>query len=340
MCPVPDPVPSLAFSETPSVTGAAVPVQIGDALARCGAGSWADRSLTTEGHFYPRRTMKAAARLAYYASQLPVVEVSSTQYFPPTPELSQQWVDRTPPGFVMDLRGWSLLTGAPTMPDSLWEDLREEVKPEVRDRRRLYPKHVSGDAMDECWARFAHAIRPLARAGRLGCVILTYPSWFTPKDETWAELRLARMRLPDYPLAVDFRSPKWTTDDRCEDTLAFLEDHDLAFVCVDGSVGLSPVVAATAELSVVRFVGRRPPPEPPPAESDTEAVADEEPDHWHWPWPYRYSDDELAGWVPSVQELAESSRDVHLIFANTWRDDAVDNAVSLSRLLRLPDPAR
>ena len=46
----------------------------------------------------------------------------------------------------------------------------------MRDRRRLYPQHMSPDAVDECWARFAHAIRPLARAGRLGCVILTYPS--------------------------------------------------------------------------------------------------------------------------------------------------------------------
>ena len=314
------------------MTGAAAPVAIGDAAARCGAGSWADRSLTTEGHFYPRRTMKAAARLAYYASKLPVVEVSSTQYFPPTPELAQQWVDRTPPGFVMDVKGWSLLTGAPTMPDSLWEDLREHVRPEVRDRRRLYPQHVSSDAMDECWARFDHALRPLYRAGRLGCVVLTYPSWFTPKDETWAALRAARLQLPDYPLAIDFRSPKWTDGDRCEDTLAFLEDHDLAFVCIDGSVGLPPVVAATAELSMVRFVGRRQPPEPP-AGSD-ESDEDNDADHWHWPWPYRYADEELAAWVPSVHELAESSRNVHLLFANTWRDDAVDNALSLSRLLQ------
>src|SRR5436190_1958244 len=159
-----DRVPPALLWETP---GVAAPVPVAGGLAYCGACSWADRSLTTEGNFYPRRTMKAAERLAYYASQLPVVEVASTQYFPPTPELAQQWVDRTPDGFVMDVKGWTLLTGAPTMPDSLWEDLRDHVRPEVRDRRRLYPKHVSSAAMDECWARFDHALRPLHRTGRL-----------------------------------------------------------------------------------------------------------------------------------------------------------------------------
>ncbi|MDQ1396975.1 MAG: hypothetical protein QOG64_2234 [Acidimicrobiaceae bacterium] len=270
--------------------------------------------------------MKAAARLAYYASRLPVVEVGSTQYFPPTPELAQQWVDRTPDGFAMDVKGWSLLTGAPTMPDSLWPDLREEVKPELRDRRRLYPQHLSEAAMVECWDRFRHALEPLVAAGRLGAVTLTYPSWFTPRDEARAALRVARERLAGLPLAVELRSTRWTEGGQCEETLAFLEDHDLAFVCVDGSVGLPPVVAATADLAVVRFVGHRPPPD--------------DPEQHPWPWPYRYRDDELRRWAGPVEELAASSSDVHLLFANCWRDDAVDNAVSLARLLRSPAPER
>ena len=110
--------------------------------------------------------------------------------------------------------------------------------------------------------------------------------------------------------------------------IAFLEDHDIAFVCVDDNRGVPPVVAATADVAVVRFVGRR-----------TALDDPDTPDWPGWPWPYRYSDDELASWVPSVAELASSSREVHALFANCWRDDAVDNALSLIRLLRSSAPA-
>ena len=308
-------VPASAMTET----SAAAPVQVSGALVRCGAGSWADRGLVKEGGFYPRKTMKAAERLAYYASQLPVVEVSSTHRFPPTPDLARQWVERTPDGFVFDIQGWSLLTGLPTFPDSLWEDMRDAVRPEVRDRRRLYPDHLVSAAMDEAWVRFRHALLPLHEAGRLGVVTFSYPSWFTPKDESRYELAALTDRLPGYRLAIEFRSAKWLTDDACEDTLALLEDLDLAFVCTDTTPdlpwSLPPVVAATSETAVVRFRGR--------------AGDDENP----WPWPYRYNDDELASWVPRVGELATSASEVHLLFANTWRDDAVANALRMTELL-------
>src|SRR3954447_23720431 len=192
-----DGVPVPQTLETPApAPRVAAPVRIGPAEVRAGAGSWADKGLTHGSSFYPKRTMKAAERLAFYASRLPLVEVGTTFRFPPTPDVARQWVDRTPPGFSMDIRAWSLLTGAPTMPESLWEDLRDEVKTEVRDRRRLYPQHLSRAALDECWLRFAHAVAPLADSGRLGCVILTYPSWFTPKEETRAELAALARRLP------------------------------------------------------------------------------------------------------------------------------------------------
>jgi uncharacterized protein YecE (DUF72 family) len=128
----------------------------------------------------------------------------------------------------------------------------------------------------------------------------------------------ARERLGDLTVGIEFRSPKWTAPDVCEDTLAFLEDEGLAYVAVDKPSETPPVIAATAETSIVRFLGRR--------------QDDDEP--W-WPWPYRYTDDELGGFVPQVRELAESSAHVHLIFSNIFRDDAVAGASRLVELLRL-----
>jgi uncharacterized protein YecE (DUF72 family) len=285
-----------------------------------GTTSWADRTLVAAGTFYPRRTMTARARLGFYASRFPLAEIATTYRFPPTPELAAQWVDRTPPGFVFDVRAWSLLTGAPTLPDSLWPDLQAEVRDRSRDLRRLYSTHLSDEAFDECWDRFAHALRPLHDAGRLGVVILQYPRWFSPRPETWAELALARHRLPDYRLAVEFHNPTWVEDEACEGTLEWLEDHGLGFVCLDtpeeGPRAVPRVAAATSEVALVRMIGRR--------------LVDGEP----WTYPHRYSDEELAEWLPRLGLLSGSADEVHVLLDNCWSTDAVDNATDLARMAR------
>jgi len=298
---------------------ASTPTVVEGTVVRTGATSWADRGLVRDGRFYPRKTMTARDRLAYYCSRLSVAEITTTYGFPPTPELCAQWAERTPEGFSFDLRAWSLLTGAPTLPDSLYADLQDEVRPTSRDSRRLYASHLSAEALDECWARFVHALRPLVATGRLGTVILRYPGWISPRPEAWSDLATARERLAGLPVAVELTSPKWFDGAQGEATLDWLEDHDLGFVCVDGpetGVRARPtVVATTAEIAVVRFSGRR--------------AVEGEP----WTWPYRYRTEELAGWVPRIRELASTAREVHLLMDNTWRSDAVDNAIEMRHLL-------
>lgn len=288
-----------------------------------GTTSWADRGLVASGSFYPRKSMTARERLGYYASRFPVTEVATTFRFPPTPDLAAQWVDRTPDGFTFDIRVWSLLTGAPTMPDSLWPDLQGAVPARHHDSRRLYASHLPADVLDECWSRFLHALEPLRAAGRLGVLVLQYPGWISPRPEAWAELALASRRLAGYRAAVEFRSPKWLAGDADgahEAQLEWLEDHRLAYVCVDGP-GQGPragcgIVAATADVAVVRFIGRR--------------QVEDQP----WTSPYRYRRDELAGWRPRLRELAASSPEVHVIMDNCWGSDAVDNAIDLADILR------
>jgi uncharacterized protein YecE (DUF72 family) len=296
-------------------------VEVGTSRILFGTTSWADRGLVQAGTFYPRKTMTARARLGYYAERFPLAEVATTFRFPPTPDLAAQWVDRTPAGFTFDIRAWSLLTGCPTLPDSLWPDLQGAVRSQHRDQRRLYPSHLPPEVVEECWDRFLHALRPLEAAGRLGTIVLQYPGWFTPRPEAWAELAAVAQRLEGRRAAVDLRSPKWFASDDCEPVLDWLEQHGLALVCVDGP-GAGPragsgMCAATSDVAVVRFIGRR-------------QVAEEP-----WTAPYRYSDEELASWVPRLRALAESSAEVHVLMDNCWGSDAVDNALALVRLVRV-----
>jgi len=293
---------------------------------KVGTCSWTDATLVKESDWYPRRSMTAAQRLAHYASRFPVVEVDSSYYFPPTPELSATWVQRTPDGFTLDVKAWSLLTGHPTFPHSLWPDLQGEIPPEHRDKRRLYAKHLPPDVVDEAWGRFRHSLMPLHTAGRLGAVLLQYPRWFGPKEVNRNEIRNAARRLPDYRLCVEFRHRRWLEGNECESTLGFLESLGLTFVCVDEPAGFAssvpPVVAATADLAVVRFHGRN-------AET------------WEGPVPsaaerfrYHYDPAELREWLPKVRELAASAREVHLLMNNCYRDYGVDNAAELAALLQ------
>ena len=263
--------------------------------------------------------MTARERLAYYASAFPLTEVTTTYRFPPTPELAAQWAERTPPGFTFDVRAWSLLSGAPTLPSSLWPDLHDQIRARSRDRRRLYAAHLSDEALAECWARFAHALGPLRAAGRLGVVTVGYPGWFTPREEAWAELASLAGRLPGCQVAVDLHNPRWFAGEACDRTLEWLEDHGLGFLCVEdpegGPAGAPAVVAATSEVAMVRLAGRR----------ATEVGA--------WEPRHRYPIGRLEEWVPRIADLAESSSAVHVVFDNAWRADAVADASELRRLL-------
>ncbi|HWC11789.1 MAG TPA: DUF72 domain-containing protein [Acidimicrobiales bacterium] len=301
-------------------------LQVAQARVLVGTCSWTDATLVKETDWYPKRSMSAAERLAFYASRFPVVEVDSTYYFPPTPELSGSWVQRTPDGFTMNVKAWSLLTGHPTFPHSLWPDLQAGIAPEHRDKRRLYAKHLVPAALDEAWDRFRHSLMPLHSAGRMGAVLLQYPRWFGPKEANREEIRAAVARLPDYQLCVEFRNGRWLAGDECERTFELLESLGVTFVCVDEPSGfpssVPPVVAATADLAVVRFHGRN--------EETWEAHLPSAAERFR----YRYRREELEEWVPKVRELAASAREVHLLMNNCYRDYAVDNAAELAALLQ------
>ncbi len=50
------------------------------AKVRVGTASWTDPTLVKSGRFYPPGTSTAEARLRFYASQFPIVEVDSSYY--------------------------------------------------------------------------------------------------------------------------------------------------------------------------------------------------------------------------------------------------------------------
>jgi uncharacterized protein YecE (DUF72 family) len=297
------------------------------ATVRVGTAGWTDPTLIKSGRFYPPGTNSAEARLRYYASQFPIVEVDASYYYLPTDQQAGLWVERTPPEFVFNVKAFSLLTGHPTRRNALPKDLEGELDPNKRDAQRLYATHLSADALTEVWRRFHEALLPLDSAGKLGAVLLQYPEWFGPRRSSREELRRARERLPGYQVCVELRNRAWLEEGSSRDrTLSFLAEENLPLVCVDMPQGfrssVPPLAAVTSpDLAVVRFHGR-----------DPKAWAHKGPTAGPR-FRYLYKEDELEEWVPRVERLAEGARDVHVVMNNCVEDFAVRNARQLAGLL-------
>ena len=92
-----------------------------------GTASWADKSLVDSGKFYPPAVTSPEARLRYYASQFPIVEVDSSYYAMPLPVTTQQWAERTPADFVFNVKAFRLFTGHQAQPRVLPKDIQDAL---------------------------------------------------------------------------------------------------------------------------------------------------------------------------------------------------------------------
>lgn len=296
----------------------------------CGTCGWTDPALGRETGFYPPGVSTAEARLRWYASRFPLVEVDSTFYAPPTAENARRWAARTPPGFVMNVKAHGLLTlhsGATSM---LPAALRDLLPAPLAGRERVYLRSLGVRAVDALWALHGAALGPLAEAGRLGAVLFQFPSWFTCSARHRAYLEQVAERLP-YRIAVEFRGGGWMEPERRQETLALLERLGFTYVVVDGPQGLRgstpPVVARTAPLAMLRFLGR-----------NAAAFAAPRPCAAAR-FDYLYTREELAPWAGVVRALSSRSESVHALWNNCHRDYAVRNALDMVALVA-QEPAR
>ncbi len=283
---------------------------------RVGTASWTDKTLLASG-WYPPDVKSAEERLAYYAKQFRLVEVDSTYYTPPNERNSELWSQRTPDGFTFNIKAFSLLTQHPTRPSALYKDLRPEGV-----TKNLYLKDVDRSTVDAVWERFLEALRPLHESGRLGAVLFQFPQWFPIGRANKHYILECKKRCEPYRICVEFRNRTWLSDENQAETLDFLTSYAVPYVCVDMPQGyptsVPPVVAATADLAVVRFHGH----------SDKWTSRD-----IYERFGYLYSEEELREWAPKVRNLADQAKETHVLMNNCYSSYAQTNAQQLIDLL-------
>jgi uncharacterized protein YecE (DUF72 family) len=284
-----------------------------------GTASWTDRTLLESG-WYPPEADNPAKRLRFYASKFPLVEVDATYYALPAEQTASAWAERTPETFTFNVKAFSLLTQHPTRIGALPVDLREGAKQAGKDP--VYLRQVDQAIADQAWERFLSGLSPLRQAGKLGALLFQFPQWFPISRANKDYILSCASRAQPDRVCVEFRNRTWMSPDNQQETLRFLSDHHLPYVSVDMPQGypssIPPVLAATADLAVVRLHGH----------SDKWASKD-----IHERFGYRYSEGELSEWAGKVRKLADTAETTQVLFNNCYSDYAQVNARQLADLL-------
>jgi len=265
-----------------------------------------------------------------FAGQFRVLEADAGSE-PLTDRVVGPWVDRTPDGFVVDVRAHRLLTHHAASQESIWPEVRDALSPSVRAQGRVYGHDLPAKALDDALDRFVTSIRATHEFGKLGTVILPFPSYFRPSAASFDYLAWLRERSGDIPLAVEFRHKEWVDSKHRSETMAFLEEQRISYVGVDVPPGfessLAPLAVATADIAVVRFHGRNADAWQRDVDSGDDRFASE----------YRLTD--LHPWVARLEKLAAAKHPVHAIVTTKGNEGAARNARLLVRALtEEPEP--
>ena len=291
-----------------------------------GTASWTDKTLIECGRFYPRGFSKPEARLRYYASQFPMVEIDTSFYAIPSVSVSTNWALRTPPDFVFNIKAFRVFTGHHTSAAVLGKDMVHALG-DLAKKRTLYYKDFPAEILDELWRRFIVAVAPLKNAGKLAAVHFQFAPWILRNRDGHAYVRECVDRMEGHHLAVEFRNATWFAEDYIAASLEFEHELGVSHTVVDAPQGVPfsvPAVweATNTKLAVVRLHGRN------AATWNVKGQAAPS-DRFN----YDYPEDELAAMVSSIRRLAARVDMLQVIFNNNQEDQGQRNAKTLIRLL-------
>ncbi len=290
------------------------------ATIRIGTCSWADDALAK--HWYPPGT-PPRERLAYYAERFSTVEVDSTYYRVPDESMVRGWAERTPPGFVMHVKAFGLMTRHPVKLEQVPPDLREGLPVDERGRVDRPPR----EARAGVFRAFLDALAPLREQGKLGGILFQMPPYVTWKTSSLDYLEWARDQVGADAFLFEPRHRSWYAEDVRAELLAWLERNRMTWVVVDApkvDAGNVPatLVAVTSPLAYVRFHGRN---------ASTWNVRGGSAAQR---FDYLYGEPELSEWVPPLRELSNRAEEAYAFFNNNNQTNGVAQAPAGAFLLR------
>jgi uncharacterized protein YecE (DUF72 family) len=185
-----------------------------------GQGTW-------NGLFYPKSRSKRAGtsgfdELRFYAEHFDTVEVNTTFYGTPRPDVTTGWAARTPAAFEFSMKLYQKFTHP-----RMFREAELKRTPGAGGSLLDLLAQVTQADIDE----FKTGIEPLASAGKLGALLAQFPASF--KDTPASREYLAQLlhAFAGYPIAVELRHRSWS--DAIGDTLTMLNTFGAAWVQID-----------------------------------------------------------------------------------------------------------
>ena len=183
-------------------------------------------------------------------------------------------------------------------------EIRDKATKKILDNKDVFEK-------------FLFSLGPIISDKKLACILLQFPFSFHPTQQNADYLKIARERLGDIPVVVEFRNIGWHK----EKTFDFLQQNNMGYCAVDEPrlEGLIPFAPrATSPIGYFRLHGRN--------KNWFNAPVSER-------YNYLYSEQELQEFVTPIRDLSTKTGTLFVFFNNCHAGSAAKNAVMLSRML-------
>ena len=244
------------------------------------------------GRVYPAARPRGFDPLAYLARYFDTIEINSSFYRPASARAAAGWAKRVAHNhdFKFTAKLWQRFTHER---DGAWS-----------------PGEV---------ALAQEGLKPLAEAGKLGCLLAQFPWSFkrTSASREWLDDVVSA--FDQFPLAVEVRHASWNVPE----FYASLAERGVGVVNIDQPVfkhSITPGARVTGGLGYVRLHGRN---------YENWFRDDAEP---HERYDYLYRADELQPWLERIHEVAERARETYVITNNHYAGQAAVNAAMLRKL--------
>jgi uncharacterized protein YecE (DUF72 family) len=290
---------------------------------RVGTSSWTDPTLIACGRFYPADVTTPEQRLRFYASRFPIVEVDSSYYAMPDPQVAHRWASRTPADFIFNIKAFRLFTGHQTPPAALPVDIRHAMN---TNKPMLYYRDVPGELRDELWRRFMIAVEPLRMTGKLGAIHFQFAPWVQHNARNIAHIEHCASQMQEHTMAIELRDQSWFEGGQAAATLALERELGAVHVVVDSPQGFANTVPDVWEtthphLAIIRLHGRN------TAAWNNKSGASS------GRFVYEYSPEELAQIAERIRRMAKAVTNAHVLLNTNFEDQGVRNAGKLRNAL-------
>jgi uncharacterized protein YecE (DUF72 family) len=168
--------------------------------------------------------------------------------------------------------------------------------------------------------KFLESLKPLIEYSRLGSILFQFPYSFHLNQSNLDYLSKIGEDFNGYDICVEFRNKYWLDTK----VLSLLKGLNVGFCNVDEPQLkglLPPTDICTSDTGYLRFHGRN-------------SQSWWEHENAFQRYDYMYKQEELAEWIPRMQNITEKSKKVFVYFNNHYKGKAAKSALMFADLLK------